>query len=80
MTTTPDLPDGVTVGRRICENTWQGPSDDECVDDLLTVRCTEFVGHDDLHHGEVDGVAVMWESCAGTLWAVTSGATYRNQF
>jgi len=64
-----------------CHGDWQGPSDDECVDDLLVVACEELRGHKDLHHGRCDdGLRVMWVKGTGNLLLECDGSIYRRQF
>ena len=40
------------------------------------VTCAEPKGHEDLHHGEVNGSEVMWAEDGGTVWTVNGGQTY----
>lgn len=75
-----------------CERDWQGPSDDACEDDLLTVACVRrgppHKGPHAVHVGVVEddpcgGLpfrVVYWTSGTDRLHDLRTGLPYRDQF
>lgn len=73
-----------------CERDWQGPSDDECEDDLLVVTCQKITPDHGVHVGVVlenhpggtaqFGVIVQWVSGTAELRRYSDGSVYRRQF
>jgi len=65
-----------------CDTDWQGPSDEECVDDLLVISCEEPWRHEDLHHGHHPDTdeAVMWVKGTANLLRVSDGSILQKQF
>lgn len=62
-----------------CEHDWQGPSDAECVDDLLVIPCQLEPGHVGAHWGVSPdrpiedgsvtfGLLVQWDSGTSDLY------------
>lgn len=66
----------------LCQTDWQGPSDAECMDDLLVIACIRPFGHsmDRPHVGHLDKpTPVYWWTGTGDLHYM-GGRVARRQF